>query len=251
MQFELYPILSIMEELYQQPLSPDRFQEYIAKLQGHSKGGLELPIGGFNPMAKEHLLKKIADLKALDAEHLMSSAISQVNARLDHSDSRKIFVVLNLADDLKGGWTNHYTTDFDSKFKINALINRNFCTPYFWSSEPYSESLVKERTLSYLYRTLHWIKKGRRLSTLEDFVAQEIELSQNLNSEVLQLSTDAFLQIDRHFQQYRNTDDYSLIFNFFYGDETSKELNYPTYGMSKNAGFEYVKYQAKAIAQKS
>ena len=127
MKFHLKPILSEIKHLYSQPVSIDRFKQYISKLQGGTKGDLALPIGGFNPMAKEHILQKISELVDLEAERIIEEIIKEFNANLDSSHPEEITVVLNIADDLKGGWTNFFSTDFDSKFKINALVNRNFC----------------------------------------------------------------------------------------------------------------------------
>ncbi|MEL7123458.1 MAG: hypothetical protein AAFO07_28690, partial [Bacteroidota bacterium] len=77
MKFELRPILAEMKELYLQPLSVNRFKEYIARLQGDTKGDLSLPISGFNPMAKEHILQKIEELERLEAEQIMQEVIEE------------------------------------------------------------------------------------------------------------------------------------------------------------------------------
>ena len=116
MKFELRPILSEIKGLYLKPISNNRFKEYTSKLQGNSKGDLSLPIAGFNPMAKEHIIQKIEELESLKAEMILKDVIEEFNANLEKTNSRKIKVVLNIADDLKGGWTNFYSTDFDSKF---------------------------------------------------------------------------------------------------------------------------------------
>jgi len=71
MRFQLRPILSEMKEFYLKPLSTERFEEYLAKFQGGTKGDLKLPISGFNPMAKEHIIGKIEELENLEAESIM------------------------------------------------------------------------------------------------------------------------------------------------------------------------------------
>jgi len=48
-------------------------------------------------------------------------------------------VALNLSDDLKGGWTNHFTSDYDSKFKLKGFVNKNFCIPVFGKRNFYSK----------------------------------------------------------------------------------------------------------------
>lgn len=238
MQFELIPILSVMEELYETPRSPARFQEYLAKLQGGTKGDMALPIGGFNPMAKEHILEKIHELQALQAEELIREVLVELNAKQQDQQTNTIKVVLNLADDLEGGWTNHYTTDFDSKFKINALVVRHFCTPYFWTSETYTAALIVKRTLEYAYRTIYWKENGR-LQSLADHFAQEVFVQQQLASADTRIDTADLGEIEELYQTFQDSDDYSLLFNFFYGDEASASLGYASFGIGNQAGFKY------------
>ena len=136
MTFELLPIIDKMLELYQKSRNFDRFQDYLNLLQGETKGDLAIPISGFNPMAKEHVLDKLMELKDLCAEQIIAETIFELNKTIIKEGSSDIFKIsLTLSDDLKGGWTNRFTTDYDSKFKLNALMNRHFCTPVFWTSE--------------------------------------------------------------------------------------------------------------------
>jgi hypothetical protein len=241
MTFSLYPILQEIKEFYQNPISGERFVEYLKKLQGGSKGDMKLPIGGFNPMAKPHLLEKIADLEEINAEALMIDSLNEVNKSISKDVKEEITVVLNLADDLLGGWTNRYTTDFDSKFKINALVNRSFCTPYFWTSEHYNAKEVKDRTREYAFRTIYWKQNGR-LRTLEDHFLQEVFVAKNSTrkwgAEIGGELVDLLLWLEEH----RNSDDYSLIFNFFYGDEACQSLGYPTFGVGELTGFDVARH---------
>ena len=69
MQFELLPVIDIMLDLYEKPRTAERFQEYLEVLQGGTKGDLVIPIGNFNPMAKEQALQKLIELKTLHAEY--------------------------------------------------------------------------------------------------------------------------------------------------------------------------------------
>ncbi|MEO0470952.1 MAG: hypothetical protein AAF206_15095 [Bacteroidota bacterium] len=240
MTFELIPVLSLMEELYQQPPRPERFQEYINRLRGETKTDLALPIVGFNPMAREHVLGKIAELQAIDAEGIMQSVMEEVNAEKENDSPEKIQVVLNLADDLKGGWTNRYTTDFDTKFKLHAFVVRNFCTPFFWSSEAYTVELICQRTMDQLYRTI-WAKRHPRLYTLRDHLEQEVFVCQRSER---QTEKNDFSEIQAFYQHHQQNDDYSLIFNFFYGDDASESLGFSTYGIKAVNGFDYAAHLA-------
>ncbi|MES1224247.1 MAG: hypothetical protein ABUT20_52620, partial [Bacteroidota bacterium] len=146
MIFKVLPVIDIMLSLYEKPRTAERFQEYLKTLQGDTKGDLIVPIGGFNPMAKEHAVSKLQELKSLNAEEIMSETLAQVNQKTSLHKAVDFKVALNLADDLKGGWTNHFTTDFDSKFKTDALVRRNFCVPVFWTSEDFDQQKIIQRT---------------------------------------------------------------------------------------------------------
>ncbi len=243
MRFRLRPILSEIKELYAQPISAQRFQAYISKLQGGSKGDLALPISGFNPMAKPHVLAKIEELEQLEAEKWMAETITEFNASLDQPDQGEFMVVLNLADDLKGGWTNYYATDFDSKFKLNAFVRRRFCVPYFWTSESYSEAIIRTRTLEYLKRTVYRATQPQP-QTLADHLEQEI-FSASLSPDVHSSSSKPSLEApEAFFSTHRDSTAPDLIFNFFYGDEGSANLGYKTYGIIGMNGFEYARILA-------
>ena len=243
MIFELVPIIDTMEDLYRMPLSPARFQAYLKLLQGDTKDDMILPVGAYNPMAKAHVVQKLLELKQLDAERLMREALQELNSNIERSTNEIIKVVLNLADDLKGGWTNRYTTDYDSKFKINALVSRNFCAPHFWSGESYTPALIHERTISYARRTLYWKKHGKP-NTLEDHLKQEVFALQHETGKGKIFDEVLLQRMERFYQKNKYTEDYSLIFNFFYGDDASKELGYTTFGIQKMNGFQYAKLKA-------
>ncbi len=242
MNFELIPIVDIMLDFYAKPRSKERFQEYISMLQDGKKGDLTLPIGGFNPMAKEHILQKLTELKELKAEQIIQDTLESINVTLTHDQVRGTFkVVLNLADDLKGGWTNRYTTDYDSKFKINALVNRTFCTPFLWTSESYTEQIIRSRALEYAIRTIYWLTNPKP-KTLKDHIEQETYVAEmsKLNSD--NLDANDFELLDNFYLKYQESDDYGIIFNFLYGDNASKTLEFPTYGVAGNRnGFDYAK----------
>ena len=240
MNFEVKPILEKMLRFYEKPISKERFDDYISLLKGSSKSDLQLPISGYNPMAKEHIINKIHELLNLDAETIIKEVLAEINSDSTIKENKNIEVVINIADDLKGGWTNYYTTDFDSKFKLNALIERNFCTPYFWSSETYDKELIIKRTKEYVFRTMYRLN-NRRLNQLKDYISQEkfvqekirvnFKLEKNMNYEFMK----------EFHNNHKYSEDYNLIFNFFYGDIVSSQLNYSTFGIGNYTGFDYVK----------
>jgi hypothetical protein len=226
MTFHPLPTIQTMLDLYGKPRTAERFQEYLKLLQGDSKGDLVSPIGGFNPMAKEALILKLKELQALKAEQILAEVLSEINLQYSTKNNDKIFkVALNLSDDLQGGWTNRFTSDYDSKFKINALVNRQFCTPIFWSSEEFTEEIIKQRVTEYVFRTVYWLEHPKP-KTLKDHVAQEQFVAQKTG---LIKQKWHFKPSEDFYQKHQNSDNYHLIFNFFYGDDASKSLEFPCF----------------------
>ncbi len=245
MKFQLKPILSEIKDFYAKPISPERFNEYISKLQGDTKGDLALPIGGFNPMAKEHILTKISELESFETESIMEEAIQEFNMGLGSTPSNEITVVLNIADDLKGGWTNFYSTDFDSKFKLNALVKRNFCTPYFWTGETYSEEIIRKRTIEYLARTVFRFLHPQP-KTIQEHLEQEVYVAQMANkNHDLEVNAADFDQIESFYMENKSTEEHSKVFNFFCGDSGSESLGYKKYGIKTKTGYEYAMFLAQ------
>jgi len=209
-------------------------------LQGPSKGDLVLPIAGYNPMGGEWVLSKIEALQAIDAEELMAQTLHTLNESFPES-FREITVVLNLADDVGGAWSQRYLTDYSSKFDIAPLVKRQFCTPFLWTSEIFSETLITHRTKAYALRTQYWMTHGKPLS-LSAIVRQEVQVSRQCQNES---PVDASIDIEwlhTYFSKHQDTEDYSIIFNFLYGDEASEVFAYQTYGIPKNGGLAYIQF---------
>lgn len=243
MIFEVFPILDMMIDFYQKHRSFDRFKDYLKMLQGDTKDDLALPIGGFNPMAKEHALQKLLELNELHAEKLIQETLKELNNELIDIKKNAVFkVVLNLSDDFKGGWTNFYTSDYDSKFKLNGLINRNFCTPIFWASEDFDEEKIINRTLEYCHRTTSWLSNPKP-KTLKDHILQEQLVSMKVK---LSHETDIdFKQLWDFFLKFKETTEHVTIFNFLYGDNASASLGNKTLGIKEEfAGYKFARYLA-------
>jgi hypothetical protein len=241
MLFELLPTIDIMLALYQKPRSMERFKEYIQLLQGGTKGDLAFPITGFNPMAKEHVVQKLTELKEIGAEKIIEQTLKEISTKFPSPGNPAVFkVALNLMDDLKGGWTNRYTSDYDSKFKLNALIKRHFCTPIFWTSEKYTQELITERVTEYLLRTIYWFTASKP-QTLKDHIEQEkfVAKHKNKSNPGNEPAID-FTTVDTFYSEHKDSDNYHIIFNFLYGDEASRSLEFPHYGIpGQMTGYKY------------
>lgn len=243
MKFELLPILDTMEVLYSLPRNQKRFEHYLFLLQGPKKEDLILPIGGFNPMGKENVLQKLRELKTLGAEAILSEEMENVNANITSNATQNISVAINLSDDVGGLWSNLYTSDYTNKFDFNAIARRNFCTPYFWTSEEFSKELIAVRSKEYMYRTLHWLEHGKPI-TLEDHINQEVFVERKTFGENKKSPKSHVERIEQFYMENKQSEDYNLIFNFLYGDVASKALGYSCHGMEERSGFRYARHLA-------
>lgn len=246
MRFEIVKVLDKIQELYKLPKSSERFDKYLYMLQGEFKkeNDLLLPITGFNPMGNKLACSKLEKLIALKAEEIAEEELLKINRALEINDNSVIQVGLNLVDDIEGSWSNYYTADYTSKFEIASLLKRKFCTPYFWTSETISEETIIQRVRAYIYRTVFWIKNGKP-ETLLDFLGQEIYVCKKSKEKSDELEGDKFSEIENLYNQHFNSIDYNLKFNFFYGDNASKSLGYPIFGVKEKEGFHYAKFISK------
>lgn len=242
-RFVVTPILSKMQELYALPRTPARFKAYLQQLQGATKDDMVLPIAGFNPMAKEVAIQKIEELQALGAEDILREVADTLNERVPNSVDRTFQIVLNLGDDVQGAWTNRYTTDYTSKFKLNPMVNRNFCVPYFFTSESFTAEDIRRRALAYAYRTWYWLEHESPRN-LEEFLRQEVYVARSLGPLQKPLEISDFSTIRTFYEAAKEEEDYAVLFNFFYGDEASQALGYATFDLPAQAGFAYATHLA-------
>lgn len=244
MGFKVIPVLETIKGLYESPRNRDRFDKYLLLLQGPEKKDMILPISAFNPMGKELALEKINELIHLKAEALAGEIIRKLDQSLENS--REIGLALNLVDDIDGSWSERYATDYKSKFEFEALLKRNFCTPIFFTSESFSEELINRRTKEYLLRTIYWLKQGKP-KTLKDCLAQELAVQKQIKPDETPTKTMDFTDLETYLEVFGDSDDYNIIFNFFYGGEAAESLNYSAEAIEPMAGFEYARLLAHHV----
>ena len=233
-----------MAELYRQPISQARFNRYLALLQGNSGSDMELPIGGYNPMAKAPVLEAVEALLAMDAEAKMQALLDDINRKAGNSSGPEILVALNVTDDVGGAWSERYSTGYNLLFDLGPLVKRHCCTPTLWMSETPSLELLKTRTLAAAYRTVHWLEHGQP-RTLKACVAQEVFVQRQLPDVGATASASELEPLRELLAQEGDSELYNVIFNFFFGDAVSESLGYPSHGVGKLTGFDLVRYLAQ------
>jgi hypothetical protein len=144
MIFKYIPILDQMIDLYQKPRTTEnRFVPYMKLLQTSDKKDMARPLTFFNPMAKEHVLDKLLELKAMTFEKLMTKYCLEYS-----TNGLEINFYFNLADDIGGGWTTKESTH-ELSLKVSPYLKRNCGIVVFYASEKISPQLIQERVEFY------------------------------------------------------------------------------------------------------
>jgi len=247
MKFEIVNTLDKVKELYTLPKTKERFDKYLFLLQGQRQNELILPIAGFNPMGNQRATEKLDQLISLNAEGIAQEELVKINETFQIKDDSTIQVGINLVDDVGGAWSNYYTMDYASKFEFESLLKRSFCTPYFWTSEIFSEHIIQVRIREYVYRTLFWILNGKP-ETVYELMQQEIFINKNSNlhgddkTNVHPSIDKAYKSFENIYKAYKDSKEYGLKFNLFYGDTASRQLAYLCYGVNEVTGFDYARF---------
>src|SRR5829696_8501074 len=111
MKLSFLPLLQIQRDLYAMPRGMERFREYIKAMTDAETGDLALPLVAMNPMGKDHIPALIDEYIALGAETIAQGAIDSATQTIPVA-SHEFRVGLVVSDDLKGGWTNRWASEF-------------------------------------------------------------------------------------------------------------------------------------------
>ena len=236
MKFTFLPILDELILFYQQDRKRERFYDYLNRIIDE-QGELKRPLPLLNPMAKDHILDCLEDLKTLKVEEHLQDCIHQINQEIDSFAFPDFKICFILADDWKGGWTNRYSTDYSNTFQSKGLLKRRFCTPIFWTSETYSAQLIKTRSLACMWRTLFQLQH-QWPQTLEEHIRQEAFVQQKLGSEAPKLEEEELFCIYSIYEELKKKTDRSILIPFLYGDQAAKELGYSEIGAFDFMGFQ-------------
>src|SRR5262245_11435904 len=171
MTIDYVRLLQVQRDLYELPRGFVRFRAYLRTMVDPATGDLALPLVPMNPMGKEHVPALLDDYLRLDADGVAEQAVSEIAARFeDVTGSFKVGLVI--ADDLKGGWTNRYTSEFSYRFETRALHKRGWLLGILWTSEAASAESAADEARMAVYRGAYLERHGYAV-TLRDMLAQE------------------------------------------------------------------------------
>ena len=234
MRIEYVPLLKVQRELYDLPRGFDRFREYLRTMVDPETKDLALPLSAMNPMGKDHLPRFLDALLAMDADGEAARAASQAAAALG-DDPGDFKLTLVVSDDLKGGWTNRYTTELGHRFHEKAMYRRGWITGILWTSETYTPSAVREEALMSIFRAAY-IQRHGYAQTLGEMLTQEAEVMARAGAEGPTLEADDLDYTRQVLDPYLPRTDRATIIAALFGDEAAKQLGYQPLGLSPRAG---------------
>ncbi|NJL49667.1 MAG: hypothetical protein HC929_22335 [Leptolyngbyaceae cyanobacterium SM2_5_2] len=234
MLFTYIPLLQLQRDLYRLPPGPDRFQTYLRTMTDAYSGDLALPLTVMNPMAKEHVPAFLDWLLELDADGIAASATAAAVTRLT-SEVGNYRVALVVCDDLRGGWTNRYTTDFDYRFRQKPYYQRGWLPTILWASENYSAERIGEEIGLAIFR-LAYIQRHGYAQSLQECLTQESYAMQQVGATSPTLTAEDLDYTRQVLADCWDNSSTSFLLTALYGDPAAHQLGYSPLGLSPNAG---------------
>lgn len=234
MKLEYVPLLQVQRDLYGLPRGSERFREYLRTMVDPSTDDLRLPLVAMNPMGKDHLPQTLDRLLAMDADGEAARAAAEAQAALAQTPG-SFRVTTVVSDDLMGGWTNRYTSEFGHRFGEQPFHKRGWTTALLWTSATYTPELVREEVLTHLYR-LAYIQRRGYARTLGEMLAQEGYALSMAGASAPALDPDDLDYTREVLTPYLRTTDHPTLIAALFGDAAADELGYPRMGLSPSAG---------------
>jgi hypothetical protein len=247
MRIEHIPLLQIERDLHDLPRGMERFHEYLRVMVNAEGDDLELaPLVSMNPMGREHVAARLDELLALGADPRAVEIVAEATARLEEwpGSYRHGLVIV---DDVRGGWTNRYTTDASQRIGVGAphptkmAVNQsprqtrhNWISTMLWVSETPSLERVRQAMLTNIYRT-GYLQQHGMAQTLGEIMAQEgaaaafAGIQPHLDADDLAYSREVLRPL-------LGESAYPVCFAALYGDEAARALGYEPLGLSARAG---------------
>jgi hypothetical protein len=236
-------LLQVQLDLYALPRGMERFRAYIKTMTDDETGDLALPLVAMNPMGKDHVPALIKDYLALDAEEVAEAAMRDAAPSVA-GPGPTFQVCLVVSDDLKGGWTNRYASEFSHRIEGGAITKRGFLTGVLWTSEPASVQAVREAVLTSIYRT-EYLRTHRSPATLGDMLAQEGHAMARAGCAGPSLEAEDLAYTRSVIEPHLGAKDRATAIACLFGDAAAHALGYRPHGLSDRAGLALALHQAR------
>ena len=247
MNLEYVPLLGVLRDVYATPRGPARFDRYLNTVLNADRTDVDLPpLLVANPMAREHVTDLLDALLALDADGLGARTVAEAAARLaDEPGDYKATLVV--ADDLKGGWTNRYASEYDFRVGYDPHGKRFWgVIGVLWSSEPASERAVREALLAAAYRTAY-IRRHGPPGTLRDILAQEGHVMAMAGCAGPTLDAEDIEYTRQVLVPYLDAADKRTVMECLFGDAAGSTLGFTPRGLSPWAGLALARHDGRLL----
>ena len=221
----------------------ERFRAYIKTMTDDETGDLALPLVAMNPMGKDHVPELIKSYLALDAEEVAEAALREAPATVT-GPGPNYKVCLVVSDDLKGGWTNRYASEFSHRIEGAAIAKRGFLTGLLWTSEPASTETVREAVLTAIYRA-DFLRSHKPATTLGEMMAQEGYAMARAGCSRPALEADDLAYTRSVIAPHLSAKDRATVIACLFGDTAARALGYAPQGLTDRAGFALALHQAR------
>jgi hypothetical protein len=238
MNLTFVPLLRVQRELYAMPRGMERFREYIKTMTDGQTGDLALPLVAMNPMGKDHVPALIDDYLAMGAEEIAEEAVRSVRrgGSLDPPAGDVPFrVALVVSDDLKGGWTNRWASEYSHRIEGAAITKRGWLVGLLWTSEPASAQNVREAVLTSIYRA-EYLQTHAAPVTLGEMLDQEGYAMSRAGCTAPQLDDDDLAYTRSVIEPLRAASDRATVISCLFGDTAATALGYSPQGLTDRAG---------------
>jgi hypothetical protein len=233
MTLTFVPLLRVQRELYAMPRGMERFREYIKTMVDAETGDLALPLVAMNPMGKDHVPALIDEYLALGAEEIAEEAVRGAGSLDPAGTSYKIALVVS--DDLKGGWTNRWASEYSHRIEGAAITKRGWLVGILWTSEPASAQNVRDAVLTSIRRA-EYLQTHATPTTLGEMLDQEGYAMARAGCTTPQLDDDDLAYTRSVITPHLGATDRATVIACMFGDRAAAALGYPPQGLSDRAG---------------
>jgi hypothetical protein len=264
MKLDYVPLLQVQREIQGMPKGMERFRHYLRTIWNCYETEFELlPLITANPMGKEHVTVLLDELLALGAEQVAADAAALASARSSDVpwDFKAATVV---ADDLMGGWTNRFASEFTIRFGAHDRHGRDeprpaaelqpprwskyaWVTAVLWSSEPASARAVRESMLTAVYR-IGFVYRHGRASTLREMLEQEGQVMAMAGCTAPVLEEDDIAYTRELLEPNLDATDKRTCMECLFGDSAGRTLGFTPRGLSPWAGLALALHDARSGA---
>jgi hypothetical protein len=243
MDLAFVPLLRVQRELYAMPRGMERFRAYIKTMTDAETGDLALPLVAMNPMGKDHVPALIDEYLALGAEEIAAEAVAGV-PRATASAVAHFKVALVVSDDLKGGWTDRWASEYSHRIESAAISRRGWLVGILWTSEPASAQKVRDAVLTSIYRAV-FLQRHAAPETLAEMLDQEGYAMAQAGCATPSLDDDDLAYTRSVIAPHLAARDRATVIACLFGDRAAAALGYQPQGLSDRAGLALALSQAR------